>query len=78
VLNAALGFDGFVAMRHGHGPDAGAGAGTRLGCYFCNDIVAPLNSTVDRALDQQCTVARPGSQLAVSTLNRIDRLGCFA
>lgn len=97
AITAALGFEGFVVMRHGVGPcsgqaapkeqqqqqqqdvdmeganaditqvgtsvggmQEGAAAGPRLGCYFCSDVVAPANSTRDRTLDQQCTVARPG------------------
>ncbi|PRW33020.1 ubiquitin-like modifier-activating enzyme ATG7 isoform X1 [Chlorella sorokiniana] len=120
AINAALGFDGFMVMRHGaavpleaeagsraleaaaqqqlqglslEAAEAGGSSGgeqpstsgssdeqpsspaaapsaaaapsqpapqQRLGCYFCNDVVAPVNSTVDRAMDQQCTVARPG------------------
>lgn len=41
VMNAALGFDSFVVMRHGI---TGSEGGTAdLGCYFCNDVVAPAN-----------------------------------
>jgi ubiquitin-like modifier-activating enzyme ATG7 len=49
VMNAALGFDTYVVMRHGVKPDkfeAAAGGdetekGEELGCYYCNDVVAP-------------------------------------
>lgn len=54
LINAALGLDSWLVMRHGGNEDG------RLGCYFCNDVVAPDNSTNNRTLDQQCTVTRPG------------------
>lgn len=47
VINAALGFDSWLVMRHGAGPTSAstvAGEATkRLGCYYCNDIVAPAD-----------------------------------
>jgi hypothetical protein len=57
VINAALGFGTYLVMRHG------VGETPHLGCYFCNDVTAPANSTRDRTLDQQCTVVRPGLSL---------------
>ena len=56
MINAALGVDSWLVMRHG----GHCNNKKRLGCYFCNDIVAPENSTRNRTLDQQCTVTRPG------------------
>ncbi|TIB02104.1 hypothetical protein E3P96_02235 [Wallemia ichthyophaga] len=53
VINAALGFDSYLVMRHGTPVN-------KLGCYYCNDIVAPTDSLSDRTLDQMCTVTRPG------------------
>jgi len=41
VMNAALGFDSFVVMRHGISVDEDSSSD--LGCYFCNDVVAPVN-----------------------------------
>ncbi|KAG0018442.1 Autophagy protein 7 [Entomortierella chlamydospora] len=71
VINAALGFDTFLVMRHGIGQDhehhASAGS-LPLGCYFCNDVVAPTDSLSDRTLDQQCTVTRPGLSAIASAM----------
>ena len=66
-----MGFDTYVVMRHGVKDFGVASKLTgitgsqmpevkQLGCYFCNDIVAPTDSLKDRSLDQQCTVTRPG------------------
>lgn len=37
IMNAALGFDTYVVMRHGAAPNDGTE--DTLGCYFCNDVV---------------------------------------
>ena len=41
VMNAALGFDSFVVMRHGLSDSTRSEQG--LGCYFCSDVVAPAD-----------------------------------
>ncbi|MCO5597916.1 hypothetical protein L7F22_052001 [Adiantum nelumboides] len=93
----------YSVMRHGAGPSAAQLSQendnqpaeqssenlqkTRLGCYFCNDVVAPEDSTVNRTLDQQCTVTRPGIapiaaalavELAVNLLHNPSRISAPA
>lgn len=70
MLDVALGFDSYVVMRHGCSIDTAtmSGTGSRLGCYFCNDIIGVQNTLKDRTLDQQCTVTRPGLAYIASAL----------
>lgn len=71
VINCALGFESYLVMRHGNiDPTISLDEQEtgRLGCYFCNDIVAPKDSLTDRTLDQMCTVTRPGVALMASSL----------
>ncbi len=90
VVNAALGFDTYVVMRHGMKPQLEPMSSSQiqdsfifssplekqveplqtgeLGCYFCNDVVAPVDSMKDLTLDQQCTVTRPGIAAIASAL----------
>lgn len=76
VINAALGFDTYMVMRHGVKISSVSGESStaeELGCYFCSDVVAPKDSLKSATLDQQCTVTRPGvapiaSALAVEIL----------
>lgn len=72
LINAALGLDSWLVMRHGAAPSEPenplASSPSRLGCYFCSDVVAPENSTKNRTLDQQCTVTRPGLALIASSM----------
>lgn len=65
VLTIALGFDSFVAMRHG---SAAGAVEARLGCYFCHDMHAPGDTIAHRTLDQQCTVTRPGVSYLASAV----------
>ncbi len=46
VMNAALGFDTYVVMRHGAAPEDGSE--DTLGCYFCNDVVVAADVSFPR------------------------------
>ena len=81
LINCALGFSSYLVMRHGGEPKADAPTSSlRPGCYFCNDVVAPVDTLKDRSLDQQCTVTRPGlaqitgglaAELTVALMNSV-------
>jgi ubiquitin-like modifier-activating enzyme ATG7 len=66
IINTALGFDSYVVMRHGLPSQQEK---SRLGCYFCSDVIAPIDSLSSASLDQQCTVTRPGVSMIASAIS---------
>lgn len=63
-MNVALGFDTYLVMRHGARPPISEALSSlqitepanmgqpyrgRLGCYYCNDVVAPMDVSFDDA-----------------------------
>ena len=54
VMNAALGFDTFVVMRHGTKDLNSPNTKAELGCYFCNDVVAPADVCHSQILFHGC------------------------
>jgi ubiquitin-like modifier-activating enzyme ATG7 len=64
TINAAMGFDSFLVMRHGM---QAASDTDRLGCYFCNDVIAPTDvCCVSRVMYIACC-SRPPAGLPTCT-----------
>lgn len=61
-MNVALGFDTYVVMRHGVKEN-------KLGCYFCNDVVAPRD--VRSQLQHKCKTNHRSLLLIVLSTNSV-------
>lgn len=68
VITTALGFDSYLVMRHGSQLDENEScdsdrpglkciSGSRLGCYFCNDVTAPGNVSRRALIDLNVRMA---------------------
>lgn len=60
-ITAAIGYDSFVIINHSSILKDNHNNITNISaCYFCNDIISPIDTSKNRTLDMQCTISRPG------------------
>jgi ubiquitin-like modifier-activating enzyme ATG7 len=69
----ALGVDSLLVLRshccaEGSGGASGDQPAPRLCCYFCSDPTAPSDGSSGRAMDEACTISRPGLAPIASAL----------
>ena len=69
----ALGVDSLLCLRshscaEGSGGASGDLPAPRLCCYFCSDPTAPCDGSSGRAMDEACTISRPGLAPIASAL----------
>ncbi|GJJ14722.1 hypothetical protein Clacol_008989 [Clathrus columnatus] len=71
VINAALGFDSYLVMRHGARSSLVPQGTARLGCYYCNDIVAPADVSMMVIFKQGLAVVIASKSLTDRTLDQM-------
>lgn len=74
-FTAAIGFDTYVAMRHGKTFNE---SGPELGCYFCSDVLELNDTTKNATMDKKCTVSRPGVSAMASAMVTELMVACIA
>lgn len=74
-FTSAIGFDTFVVIRHNKVKNE---TGDNMACYFCSDIVEPINSTATATMDKKCTVTRAGVSAMASALVSELMISCIS
>ena len=74
VMNAALGFDTFVILRHG--VKKLSDDEIELGCYFCNDVVAPADVSLNLPLRMLMLTRTVTVRSNTGSAMHCDQTGC--
>ena len=69
-----MGFDTWVAVRHGL---TAADGKRNVGCYFCNDVVAPVNVRTRMLLHTRDDSRIPSLPMHLTRTSLVDFTFCF-